>query len=98
MENKTHTLPGILNILLAFQGAPGVRGLHGVPGKPGLVGEMGAPGAAGAAGPPGYPVSGMPLEWGCSALREVQGAWVWGCWVLSIQAAGSCWVSTALCC
>lgn len=75
MENKTHTLSGILNVFLALQGAPGVRGLHGMPGKPGLVGEIGAPGAAGAAGPPGYPVSGMPVGWGCSALRDVQGAW-----------------------
>lgn len=48
---------GCPNILLALQGAPGMRGLDGVPGKPGLAGEAGAAGAPGAAGPPGYPVS-----------------------------------------
>ncbi|KAI6075913.1 hypothetical protein LUU34_00592600 [Aix galericulata] len=57
---------GCSNILLALQGAPGVRGLDGVPGKPGLAGEAGAAGMPGAAGPPGYPVSASLAAAGCS--------------------------------
>lgn len=45
----------------------------------------------------------VPGEWDASGTGLLStegrtGGLVWGCWVLSIQAAGACWVSTARCC
>lgn len=45
----------------------------------------------------------VPGEWDASGMGLLSteghtGGLAWGCWVLSIQAAGACWVSTARCC